>query len=159
MNLKNKFILKASIGFSLGMLISVVINIIATAVTTGSGDFILSNPAAAYDGRSIKLILIELLTAGLLGMVGNGGAIVYEIESWSIVKSTSTHFVFTMITYIIVGRINGWLTPGLSMVNLIQIVSMIVAYILICLFQYLVYKREVAELNDSIKKLKGRQDA
>ncbi len=158
MNLKNKFILKASIGFSLGMLISVVINIIVTMVQNGSGDFLINNPGAAYAGRSLGNILVELLTAGLLGMVGNGGSVVYEIESWSIVKATSTHFIFTMLVYVLVGRINGWLTPGPSIANLIQISSMFIAYVIIWLSQYLVFKKEVAALNDGIKKLKNREE-
>ena len=131
MNLKQRFIYKSAIGFSLGVFITIIINIIVGFIFHGSLN---ENPYTEIrNNMDFTKIMLELLTGGILGCVGNGGSVVYEIESWSIIKATFTHFVVTMAVYVIVGLYNGWLLPRHSMVNVIQIVMMVFAYFMIWL--------------------------
>ena len=152
MNIKQRFIYKSSIGFSLGVLITILINVIISAIE-GSGE-VVNMYSDIHGGKTITLVMLELLTGGVLGLVGNGGSVVYEIEDWSIIKATSIHFVVTMIVYTIVGLFNGWLVPKHSIINVVQYGSMIFAYFMIWLIQYLVCKKSIDDINESVNYLK-----
>ncbi len=153
MNLKQRFIYKSAIGFSLGVFITIIINIIVGFIFHGSLN---ENPYTEIrNNMDFTKIMLELLTGGILGCVGNGGSVVYEIESWSIIKATFTHFVVTMAVYVIVGLYNGWLLPRHSMVNVIQIVMMVFAYFMIWLSQYLIYKKSINDINEDMKYFKN----
>ena len=153
MSLKQKLIYKSSIGFSLGVFITIMINIIIEVIFYNSH---YANPYLEIrSDMNYTKILLELLTGGILGCVGYGGAVGYEIEQWSIIRATATHFVVTMTVYVIVGLFNGWLLPMHSIVNVIQIGMMIFAYFMIWLFQYLIYKKSVKDLNKGVEHLKN----
>ena len=158
MNLKNRFLFKAAIGFSLGVLVTIMINIICGALENGNAVTYLDDLSSIRYGRSHIRVMLELLTGGLLGLIGNGGAVVYEIESWGILKATTVHFVMTMLAFFIIGVFNGWLTPRLSLVNVIMTCIMIFVYLAIWLIQYFVYKREIDIINSDIKLLKSKED-
>lgn len=153
MNLKQRFIYKSAVGFSLGVFVTIIINVIIGFIFNGS---FTSNPYSEVRGNMdfIK-IMLELLTGGMLGLVGNGGSVVYEIESWSIIKATATHFIVTMTVYVIVGLYNGWLLPMHSIVNVIQIGMMVFTYIMIWLSQYLIYKKSIKDINEGMKYFKN----
>ncbi len=158
MNLKNRFLYKAAIGFSLGVLVTIIINIICSVVESGNAEMYLDELSAIRGGRTHIRVMLEILTGGLLGLIGNGGAVVYEIESWGILKATTVHFIMTMGAFFIIGVFNGWLTPGISTVNVIMTCIMILVYLAIWLVQYFVYKREIDLINSDIKLLKSRED-
>ena len=153
MNLKQRFIYKSAIGFSLGVFITIIINIIVGFIFHGSLN---ENPYTEIrNNMDFTKIMLELLTGGILGCIGNGSSVIYEIESWSIIKATFTHFVVTMAVYVIVGLYNGWLLPRHSMVNVIQIVMMVFAYFMIWLSQYLIYKKSINDINEDMKYFKN----
>ena len=157
MNLKQRFIYKASIGFSLGILIVIVIEALIGYFSTGDINTYAQEMQGVSGGRPFWALMAELLTGGLLGAVGNGGAVVYEIEEWGILKATTIHLGATMLTYILVGLFNGWLTPEINLVNIIQVSVQIAVYIIIWSIEYALYKREIANLNQDIKSFKMRK--
>ncbi len=159
MNIKQRFIYKASIGFSLGVLVTIIINIISAYVQNGDMMYYLYDFKDVRSGRTFMQLMLELLTGGLLGLIGNGGSVVYEIESWGILKSTIVHFLFTMTTFFVIGLFNGWLIPGINLTNIVMISAMILAYFIIWLVQYLVYKKEIDDINKGVKLLKSREDS
>ncbi len=150
MNLKKRFILKASIGFSLGILVDLIIH----ALCVVSGDhYLLSGPV---DKSMVMHFLMDILTGGLLGFVGNGSSVIYEIESWSILKVTATHFVIAYGAFVIIGLFNGWITPEINLPNLVVSGIVLLVYIAIWLIQYFVYKKEVREINIGIRQLRNK---
>lgn len=158
LSFKHRFILKASVGFSLGILVTILINIIMSYIYTGNGESFVQEVVNAGGGRSLRRFCAELLSGGLLGLIGNGGSMVYEIESWSLLKTTTVHFGATIVTYIAVGLYNGWLTLGPSRANSIQIGIYITAYVVIWLVQGLTYKKEIEDINYGISVLKSREN-
>ena len=158
MTLKNRFIYKAAIGFSLGILVTIIINILISTLFTGNAGAYIDEYSSSAVGRTVPRLLLELLTGGLLGFVGNGGSVVYEIEDWGILKPTTIHFGVTMAVYVFVGLFNGWLTPYHSFQNVIQVVSMLLAYVAIWLSQYLIYRKEIREMNRDIKLFKEKEE-
>ena len=67
MDLKTKFIIRALLGFSLGMIIGAIMYVLSV-----------------NDNEPVDkvFLLMQLFGSGIMGIVGNGGAIVYDFEDW-----------------------------------------------------------------------------
>ncbi len=152
MSLKNSFIFKAAVGFSLGVLMSILISM---GYLVQEGNNSLYQIALAGRERALTSILLELLSGGLIGMAGYAGSVVYEIERWGTLRCMTVHFTSTMLVYIMLGFLNGWLTPELSVANLVQVGITVSIFVVIWLIQYFLYKKEVADLNRSVALLKN----
>ncbi len=152
MTLKDRFILKASVGFALGMAVDLAIH---AFYVLADEHYILAGPV---DKATILRFFLEILTGGLLGFIGNGSSVIYEIESWSILRVTATHFVIAFSAFFIIGLFNGWLTPQINLENAIVTGCVLIVYIAIWLIQYFIYKKEVREINIGLKQLRNKEN-
>ncbi len=73
MELRNKIIIKSLIGFIIGIFVGLFFWFM------NSGD---------YSGTAF---VIHLIMSGILGLIAMGGSVVYDIESWGLLKATATH--------------------------------------------------------------------
>ncbi|MBO7401928.1 MAG: DUF3021 domain-containing protein [Lachnospiraceae bacterium] len=139
MSLKERFYLKASIGGILGVFVGV-------GIASLSGDPV---------SDRVPLIIQLLLYAGM-GVVGNGGSIVYYIESWSSAKATLVHFPCVIVYFVIMGLI---LDFGPFWMYLIMCGAMAVAYFVIWIVNYIKGKRIIKAMNDELKSFKSRPES
>ena len=139
MELKNRFIIKALVGFILGLIV-------------GIGFWILFSDG---NGSVSDFIFYEFMS-GLLGLVANGSSIVYEIESWGIRTATIVHYLFCMIAFTSIALILGWFDVGWTLV--IMLAAMTVAYIFIWLFQSFYWKKTIRQMNEDLKKMNHKED-
>lgn len=156
MSIKKRFIYKASLGFSLAVIIGIVITVISASFGDEK-DFLQDSVLSGRIENDMTVLVIELLLVGLLGVVGMGGSVVYELESWSLLKATVIHFLCTVGIYIFVGTILGWLSPKIGIWNYIQILAYIAAYALIWMIQSVIYKKEIRDINRGVELLKRRE--
>ncbi len=133
MDLKTKFIIRALIGFSLGVIVG------AFMLMVGSDDaFMLNRP----------LVFAHMICSGLMGFVGNGGAIVYDLESWGVIKATFIHFTATFITMIAISEVLGWFSHDILIYVFLAFTAV---YIIIWLIEYSFGKKQVKELNADLQ--------
>ena len=97
--------------------------------------------------------LPNLLLGGFYGAVAMSSSVIYEIEKWSIARSTATHFLLILGLYCLLVLSLGWFRVN-DPLFWIVIAVMVAGYVLIWLFQYLAYKRKVRQMNDDLKKLR-----
>ncbi len=137
--LKKGFVLGAC-GFAMGVFIG-----ICMCAVSGGVEFTPIN-------------VFYLLVGGLYGAWAMGGSAVYDIEEWSILRCTLTHFISTLLAFYLMGTIQGgWLVIG-STVFWIVTAAFVVCYFIIWLVQYLKYKREVRIMNEELKEFKKKSD-
>ena len=155
MNKKNNFLLKSSIGFSLGIVIGIVITAITGTLSANDGTVYLYNTVFAQRiGNLYFSIAIEMLCYGLLGFVGMGiMALTYDNDEMPLVKATFLHFVAVMLVFCLVGFTLGWLDPTDLVANVIFVTCFIFAYVMIWVIMSLIYKKEVRSINNNLKKL------
>ena len=110
--------------------------------------------ARSSGGESVMRIAIHLILSGVLGGVGIGTSVVYEVESWSVTRCTVTHFVILFTTYFAIGFSLGWF-PLNDIVTYIMIGSYIAGYFMIWLIMYLVSKKQAQELDEELKRWKA----
>ena len=111
----------------------------------------LANPSAGW-----KAALPHIILGGVQGAVAMGSSVVYEIEKWSIARATVTHFLLVFALFFAISLSMEWFRPD-DPVLWIVVAAMVAGYVLIWLFQYLSYKREIRKMNDNLRRWKSKK--
>ena len=140
MDLKTKFIIRALLGFSLGMIIGAIMYVLSVN----------------YNEPVDKVyLLMQLFGSGIMGIVGNGGAIVYDFEDWGLGRATFTHYIVTFFTMLSISEILGWFSHDIL---LIVVLAFSFVYLIIWGTEYFVWKKEIRQMNRQLGLLKGDQE-
>ena len=137
MNRKDRFTLLFSIGFSLGMLIEVLI-------------FSFALPVEEITGSRLFLPM-QFIGSGLYGAICFGGVIVYDIEEWGLLRVTATHYLITLVSFLVTNAVLGWF-PWKIMVFVL--IFFTVGYFIIWLVMYLRWKHLVKKLNVELEEMR-----
>ncbi|MCR5509314.1 MAG: DUF3021 domain-containing protein [Lachnospiraceae bacterium] len=133
MGLGNKFLVKTLIGIVLGMIIGI-------AFWMGFGNDHGSSGNAA--------LILHLLISGLFGAISMGGSVVYEIESWSLLKATLSHYFACMSAFTVSSLLLGWF-PDLSGFA-VMLLIMTVLYACIWIGESVYWKRTINRINEQL---------
>lgn len=98
-------------------------------------------------------IPLYLITGTLNGAVIMGATIFYDIESWSILRCTVTHFVLTIIVFYTFGFVSGWMKFDNAFFWIFT-VMFVAMYFMIWLVMYLSYRRQVRRMNEELREMK-----
>ena len=139
-----KAIIRASIGFVLGILVG-----LGFLSITGAGAYTVQKGAGG--------LALYLALSGLLGAVGMGGTTIYSLEHWGLLRCTATHFVITLAAYCAVGFTLGWLDLR-EPATLFMFLGYVIAYFIIWLVLCITYKRQIRRINEALKTWKAHQD-
>ncbi len=133
MDLKHKFMFRALLGMLLGMIVGVIMYVLFTP-----------------DGETMNkaYFLLHMFGACLMGLVGNGGAIVYEFEDWPLFRATFTHYILTFMTMFMISELLGWFDHSIL---LIVFVVFTIVYMAIWFTEYFVWKKEIREMNRDLE--------
>ncbi len=138
MRFRDRLIRKLLVGALLGVFVGVLISDI----------FPNGEPSEA------PLTVIILLYA-VMGMIGYGGAIVYEIERLGLLTMTLIHYFCTIGFFILMGTI---LNFGTLSMYLIMIGIETVVYFIIWGIQFIRWRREVKEMNEELEAAKKQPE-
>lgn len=134
--LKRIFVFLLLSGFLSGILIEVIICLCTSA------------EESLFDDR-LELVY-NLAGSGLYGAVAMGGSIVYHIERWGLLRVTITHFTITLTAFLVTNALLGWFS---SDILIIIIILFTVAYMLIWLIMFLLWKRTIRKMNRDLELL------
>jgi hypothetical protein len=140
MDLKTKFIIRALLGFSLGVILGAIMYVLSV-----------------NDNEPVDKVylLMQLFGSGIMGIVGNGGAIVYDFEDWGLGRATFTHYIVTFFTMLSISEILGWFSHDIL---LIVVLAFSFVYLIIWGTEYFVWKKEIRQMNRQLGLLKGEQE-
>lgn len=140
----NSFIFRALIGALMGIAICLILY--------GFG---------LYDEIIIDnkpFVIMQFVGSALNGIICMGSTIVYDIDNLGLSKVTLLHYVITLVSFLCFNFLLGWFNEF----NIILILAVFtVAYFIIWLVNYLIYKREIRRMNielEDIKKKAGESD-
>jgi hypothetical protein len=136
MEVKTKFIIKSLLGFIIGLFVGLFFWFL-----NGQTDY-----GVAF--------ILHFVMSGILGLLAMGGSVVYDIESWGLLKATVSHYVLVIFDYTVVAVLLKWYTRISDF--LISIVIMTVLYAMIWLFESLMWKKTIGEMNAELKKMQER---
>lgn len=135
----NSFIFRALIGALMGIAICLILY--------GFG---------LYDEIIIDdkpFVIMQFVGSALNGIICMGSTIVYDIDNLGLSKVTLLHYVITLVSFLCFNFLLGWF----SEFNIILIlVVFTVAYFIIWLVNYLIYKREIRRMNKDLEYIKQK---
>ena len=136
MELRDKFIMKALWGTVIGLIVGIIMWMISGRSIGGA--------------ESVKFIA-HLVGSALLGLISMGSSVVYDIESWGILRPTILHYVLCMTIFVTDSTLLGWFPE--TGILLTAVLIMTVIYAMIWVGEYLYWKRTIASVNEQLKNL------
>ena len=100
-------------------------------------------------------MLAQFLGSMLMGTLAMGGSVAYEIDSWSLAKATLIHYIATIGAFICASSLLHWFS---GIVLLIAIICCTVAYFIIWLVNYLLWKKEISKINSDLAEMKLKEE-
>ena len=127
-----------------GALMAIFICVVFTALSISEGEMFTD---------ATEFVMYYLMSA-LMGAICMGSSVVYEIESWSLVRVTVTHYAISFVAFLATSLYLKWFD---NTALLIALLIFTVVYFLIWLIEYQVWKKEVRHLNRELQSMIGRQ--
>lgn len=149
--MKKKILIRGAIGFAVGVAVMYLVPPIINHRSISRA--IYADELLARVGSPTAATLLTLLVMGLFGALCICGTAFYEIEKWPLAQATAAHYLTMSLGYLIPNWLLCWNMP-LKLLLIIEGV-MTLGFILIWLVMYLIFKAQVRELNELIKKRDG----
>ena len=140
--MRSRMIRRIILGFLLGTAIG---NLIAWFF----GSYV-SSMLVARMGSVPAAILVQSLVSGLYGSFALTGTLFYDVEQWSLTRSSVMHFLVIAVLYVPTAMFLGWANSATEI--LIIEGNLLVDYFIIWLVIYLRYKKKVRSLNEMLNK-------
>jgi hypothetical protein len=133
MDIKHKFMFRALLGMLLGMIMGIIMYVLFTP-----DDVVMDK----------TYFLFHMLGSCIMGLIGYGGAIVYEFENWPLLRATFTHYIISFLTLFMISEFLGWFDHSILFVVFIIFT---IIYVAIWLTEYLLWKKEINEINKELE--------
>ena len=148
-----KLINRALVGFVLGMLAGVLATIIVS-LTNDQGMLTLPGVLLRLTGSEAGALLAQMLFSGLYGIIPMAGTIIYEFDSWGMLKQAVVHYVSHTAAFLALGVLLGWFSPTPADLGIVT-GSFAICHCIIWLIMYSRYRSEVKKLNELLTKAKA----
>ena len=136
MGLGSKFAIKSLLGLVIGMII-------------GVGTWMMNGRAISE--ADYAALILHLAVSGIIGFIGMGGSLVYDIESWPLLKATVIHYIACMISFSLASIILSWFSDYLSF--FITFIIMTVVYVCIWIAESWHWKKTIREINEELSSI------
>lgn len=135
----NRFLIKALLGALMGLAICITIYGFG-----GYDDVIIINK---------PFVIAQFIGSAVLGIIGMGGSVVYEVEKWSLTKVTMIHYILVVIAFVCCCIFLKWFK---SEVLPIVLIIFTIVYFMIWLINYFISKNEIRKINKGLEILKQK---
>lgn len=141
-----KAVLRCTLGAVFGITITVIISIIIS-LCVGGGEFIFVVPELAEDcGSELNAVILQTLCSVLYGAMWAGASLIWEKESWSLLKQSLLHFALCSLGTFPAAYFTRWMEHSLS--GILSYFGIFFAtYLFIWISQYLSIRKRVKAMN------------
>lgn len=108
------------------------------------------------DSFTFASALPHILLGGIPGAIAMGTSVIYDIEKWSLLRATATHFLITMGVIFLACFVLKWFEPW-SAPFWLMLAAELIGYVLVWLIMYLCYKSQVRKLNELLKENREKE--
>ena len=147
--MKKVIVKRAILGFIYGVFIGQTILILESLMKLDGNFYFVAGSLVELAGTKLGAVIIQYFITGLIGTTFAATTVIFEMDSWSLLRQTITHFVITSIVMYIAGFLCGWF-PHTVVSTLIWFGVFIVVYVIfwICFSMY--YKNKVKKINEAL---------
>lgn len=152
--MKKKILLRSLLGFPLGLALAYFITIIISWIWADGQYYPCVPELEASLGSEMNAVLMQALLSGILGAGFAAASVIWEIESWSLVKQTGIYFSIISLIMLPIAYATYWMEHSLlGVLSYFGIFFLI--YVVIWVVQYGVAKRNV-KMNETLRKKSGK---
>lgn len=151
-----KTLIRAALGFLIGIVIGNVIAILTGTSDTGGVTFASKRLLDIAGGNGVIAMLLQSLFSGLYGAACFAGMSLYEAERMPLAAATALHGGLIVLLFIPISYLLGWVGNILETVTIAAIQT--AAFFMIWLILYFVYKKQVRELNEMQKQFSDKEN-
>ena len=144
-----KNILSASLGVSIGTIISII-----TSSIFGQGTYLPLNPLSTMGAYYVEhfnqptVMLICVLTWASIGILFQLADKIFE-QDWSLLRMTATHFCITALGFTPLGILAGWFPLNLGSLLLFWLIFVLL-YALLFFLNYRKMERYIKDINSGL---------
>ena len=148
--MKKKIILRALLGFPLGMAIGEAITILF-ALATGQSAYHPCIPQLVdMMGTEVYAVALQALLCGVLGTTFSAASVIWQMDHWSITKQTGIYFLVTAVAMCAVAYVTGWMEH--SLLGVVWYMGIFTAiFVVVWLVQYTIAKRNIQKINRTLQ--------
>ena len=148
--MKKKIILRCLIGAPIGLSISFIITLIIPAMIN-KGEFYPVVPQfTIICGNELNAVIIQSLCSLLYGAAFAGASVIWEVESWSLLKQTVLHCIVISSSTPPIAYCMYWMPHNVLGIA-IYIFIFFFIYFFIWFGQYFAMKKKIQAFNDKVK--------
>ena len=148
-NLKKEAVKRAIMGFMYGVFIGQTILILESLMARDGNFYPVAASLVELAGTKIGAVIIQYFLTGLIGTTFAATTVIFEMDSWSLLRQTILHFIITSIVMYIAGFLCGWFPHKLSS-TLIWFGIFIVIYVIFWISFSSYYKNKVKKMNEAL---------
>lgn len=145
-----KVISRALLGFPIGVFVTCLISLIISLII-GEGNYFAASPQIieVYKGE-LNAVILQFGLSGILGSIYAAASLIWDIDNWSILKQTVTHFWVISLGLLPIAYLLYWMEHSLKGI-LVYFGVFISMYIFIWMSLYISYKIKIKNINSSLK--------
>lgn len=147
--MKRRIFLRAVRGAPLGIALGTIISILISAVWGGGYYAPCVFELVQELGSELGAMILQTALCALLGAMFGGASVVWEIESWSIVKQTGVYFLVASLSMMPIAYITRWMEHSIAGC-LSYFGIFVVIFAVIWLIQYIRGRRDVRKMNEKL---------
>ncbi len=145
-----KIISRGFLGIPLGITISNILALVISVIA-GDGEYYPYVPALAVSvSGSLNAAVLQTVLSGVLGAVFGAASLIWEKESWSLVKQSAVYFFIVAAAMLPIAYITGWMEHSVTGF-LIYMTIFAAIFLIVWLIQYFRWKAKVKRLNSELK--------
>ena len=146
---KKAIIKRAVLGFIYGVFIGQTILIIESLFVHDGNFYSTTQSLVDLAGTKLGAVIIQYFITGIIGLTFAATTVIFEMDNWSLLRQTITHFIITSIVMYIAGFLCGWF-PHTVGSTLIWFGVFVVVYIIFWVCFSLYYKNKVKKMNEAL---------
>ncbi len=148
--MRKKLIRLGLSGFPIGIAIGYVITLIIS-LCIGDGLYYSVRPELIRTmGSELKAVLLQTLLCGVIGSGFSMATVVWHMDAWSLAKQSVVYFAIACVVMFPLAYVANWMQHSLAGV-LLYVGIFVAIFLVIWISQYLVWKRKIAKMNESVR--------
>lgn len=149
--MKKQVILRALLGFPIGIAIGYIITIIISLIFA-QGYYSPCVPDLVETmGSEIGAVILQSILCGLLGSSFAATSVIWEIDRLSIAKQTGVYFLINSVVMMPIAYFTNWMEH--SLVGFIVYFSIFIAiFFVVWIVQYFIWKDKIRKMNLKINR-------
>lgn len=152
--MKKELLTRSLLGMPIGITISYMITVIISITVNDGTYYPVAPELAAEFGSEINAVVIQMLCSMFYGVVYAGGSVIWEMESWSLLRMTITHLLVISILTLPIAWLLKWMPHNLIGI-IVYFAIFFGIYAIIWTSQYVAMKKRIRQMNDSLNNRKS----